>query len=182
MPPGRPPLDAETKAKRRQESLQRYALKNQESLRAAARTRMQALRGQATEEEVKLRRRRAQASGAKYREGYGLSRRRHRRRSGGGLRGDASSRSRKRPRARAPHPFLRHRYDPKEVLTQNQKRCRALRASGLEEDNGEDSDADIPPGMCGCDMSECQLPHKNETAKRKDWKIFHLKYAKELAE
>lgn len=67
-----------------------------------------------------------------------------------------------------------------ELLTDNQKRCRALRRSGFEEDNGEDSDADLPPGICGCDLTECQRPHKNETQDRKDWKVFHLKYAKEL--
>jgi hypothetical protein len=89
------------------------------------------------------------------------------------------------PRPRAPHLVTgrpRQRFDPHEVLTENQKRCRALRADGFEEDNGEDSDADVPPGMCGCDRTECQLIHKNETAKRKEWKIFHIKYAHELEE
>jgi hypothetical protein len=67
-----------------------------------------------------------------------------------------------------------------EILTENQKRCRALRRCGFEEDNGEDSDADLPPGVCGCELTECQRSHKNETKDRKDWKLFHLKYAKEL--
>ncbi|KAJ7020765.1 hypothetical protein C8F04DRAFT_1274601 [Mycena alexandri] len=76
------------------------------------------------------------------------------------------------------HPFLRQqrRYDPNEVLTANQIRCRALRRDQLELDNGDDSDEDVPPGMCGCVRTQCQLLHKNETQSRKDWKIFHLKY------
>ncbi|KAJ7913297.1 hypothetical protein B0H13DRAFT_1873979 [Mycena leptocephala] len=72
------------------------------------------------------------------------------------------------------------RFNPHEVLTENQKRCRALRWCGFEEDNGEDSDVDLPPGICGCEQTECQRMHKNETKDRKDWKTFHLKYAKEI--
>ncbi|KAJ7024563.1 hypothetical protein C8F04DRAFT_1270102 [Mycena alexandri] len=61
-------------------------------------------------------------------------------------------------------------YDPKAVVTANQKRCRALRRCGLEDDNGEDSDADLPPGMCGCDNPMCMRLHKNESKKRREWK------------
>ncbi|KAJ7732897.1 hypothetical protein B0H16DRAFT_1732628 [Mycena metata] len=60
--------------------------------------------------------------------------------------------------------------------TENQRRCRALRRMGLEEDNSDDSDEDLPEGVCGCNLSECQRPHRNETVKRKEWKLFHLKY------
>ncbi|KAJ7613327.1 hypothetical protein DFH06DRAFT_1344797 [Mycena polygramma] len=60
------------------------------------------------------------------------------------------------------------------------KRCRALRQCGFEEDNGEHSDADLPPGICGCYLTECQRSHKNETQDRRDWKTFHVRYAKEL--
>ncbi|KAJ7028791.1 hypothetical protein C8F04DRAFT_1265544 [Mycena alexandri] len=70
----------------------------------------------------------------------------------------------------------RVRRDPNEVVTSNQKRCRKLRREGLEDDNGEDSDADVPSGMCGCENTMCQKIHKNESAKRKDWKLFHLKF------
>ncbi|KAJ7615787.1 hypothetical protein DFH06DRAFT_1145824 [Mycena polygramma] len=81
----------------------------------------------------------------------------------------------------APPPLRRQRRsDAEEDLTANQKRCRALRQCGFEEDNREDSDADLPPGMCGCELTECQRSHKNETQDRRDWKIFHIKYAKEL--
>ncbi|KAJ6518048.1 hypothetical protein C8R47DRAFT_1062602 [Mycena vitilis] len=72
------------------------------------------------------------------------------------------------------------RFNPQEILTDNQIRCRALRSCGLEEDNGDDSDEDLPRGMCGCDRTECQLLHKNETADRKEWKLFHIKYRQEL--
>jgi hypothetical protein len=72
------------------------------------------------------------------------------------------------------------RFNPHEVLMENQKRCRALRRCGFEEDNREDSDADLAPGICGCEQTECQRMHKNETKDRKDWKAFHLKYAKEI--
>ncbi|KAJ7161981.1 hypothetical protein C8R43DRAFT_947470 [Mycena crocata] len=41
MPPGRKPLPADIKAENRRQSLQRYALKNAEALRAKARLRMQ---------------------------------------------------------------------------------------------------------------------------------------------
>lgn len=67
-----------------------------------------------------------------------------------------------------------------EDLTENQKRCHMLRSAGFEEDNGEDSDLDLPPGICGCVRTECQEPHKNETKKRKEWKVFHLQCVKEL--
>ncbi|KAJ7024744.1 hypothetical protein C8F04DRAFT_1270014 [Mycena alexandri] len=56
------------------------------------------------------------------------------------------------------------------------KRCRMLRRCGLEDDNGEDSDADLPLGMCGCDNTMCFKIHKNESFKRLDWKRFHLEY------
>jgi hypothetical protein len=69
-----------------------------------------------------------------------------------------------------------------ENVTANQKRCQALRACGFEEDNGDDSDEDLAPGMCGCNLTECQKMHKNETDDRRAWKIFHVKYAKELDE
>ncbi|KAJ7889252.1 hypothetical protein B0H13DRAFT_1888087 [Mycena leptocephala] len=52
------------------------------------------------------------------------------------------------------------RYNPREVLTENQKRCRTLRQCGFEEDNDDDSDADLPPGTCGCDKTECQRMHR----------------------
>ncbi|KAJ7724199.1 hypothetical protein B0H16DRAFT_1472470 [Mycena metata] len=61
-------------------------------------------------------------------------------------------------------------YDANAVVTANQKRCRALRRCGLEEDNGEDSDADLPPGMCGCENPTCRRLHKNESKKRREWK------------
>lgn len=51
-----------------------------------------------------------------------------------------------------------------------------LRRCGLEDDNGEDSDADLPLGMCGCDNTMCFKIHKNESFKRLDWKRFHLEY------
>ncbi|KAJ7768833.1 hypothetical protein B0H16DRAFT_1452764 [Mycena metata] len=63
-----------------------------------------------------------------------------------------------------------------EVPTKNQQRTRELWGLRLEENNGEDSDTDIPPGMCGCARTECQREHKNETQNRRDWKVFHLKY------
>ncbi|KAJ7143249.1 hypothetical protein C8R46DRAFT_1233025 [Mycena filopes] len=187
MPPGRPALDADAKRQRRQEALQRYAAKNAESLRAAARTRMRTLRATADEAQRRRQRQAARSSAATYRQKH-----RAEIREADALRRETAlkvqeeehrarrlarqAERRKKPPRAAPHPFLRRRYDPKEVLTANQKRCRALRASGLEDDNGDDSDEDIPPGMCGCNLSECQLLHKNESAKRKDWKIFHLKH------
>ncbi|KAJ7155746.1 hypothetical protein C8R46DRAFT_1041102 [Mycena filopes] len=64
-------------------------------------------------------------------------------------------------------------YDPDEEVTENQRRCRALRGAGLEDYDG-DSDSDLPPGVCGCDNTMCQREHKNETQNRKDWKRFHL--------
>ncbi|KAJ6504321.1 hypothetical protein C8R47DRAFT_1210388 [Mycena vitilis] len=79
-----------------------------------------------------------------------------------------------------PRPPLRKRFDPSEILTENQRRCRALRSCGLEDDNGADSDEDLPRGMCGCDRTECQLLHKNESKDRKEWKLFHIKYRQEL--
>lgn len=63
-----------------------------------------------------------------------------------------------------------------EVPTKNQRRTRELRGLRLEENNGEDSDTDLPPGMCGCARTECQREHKNETQNRRDWKVFHSKY------
>ncbi|KAJ7731413.1 hypothetical protein B0H16DRAFT_1733352 [Mycena metata] len=30
----------------------------------------------------------------------------------------------------------------------------------------------VPEGMCSCDRTECQEMHRNETAKRREWKIF----------
>ncbi|KAJ7660347.1 hypothetical protein DFH06DRAFT_1326477 [Mycena polygramma] len=79
-----------------------------------------------------------------------------------------------------PRPPLRKRFNPSEILTENQRRCRALRSCGLEDDNSADSDEDLPRGMCGCDKTECQLLHKNESEDRKEWKKFHIKYRQEL--
>ncbi|KAJ7673157.1 hypothetical protein DFH06DRAFT_1123888 [Mycena polygramma] len=78
-------------------------------------------------------------------------------------------------RARAPQ-----RVNRKEVLTDNQKRCRALRTMGFEEDNGQDLDEDLGEGMGGCERTKCQRAHKNETQDRRNWKAFHIKYANEL--
>ncbi|KAJ6449024.1 hypothetical protein C8R47DRAFT_1230812 [Mycena vitilis] len=217
MPRGRPPKDPETKATRRQAALQRYATKNADSLRASARSRMQALRSRRALDEVdndgpSAQSLRAKASAAKYREshreGIREADRLRRARSyikehgveafdekrGRGymtktqkLHEGHSPAARVRPPLRkrlddapAMRPPFRKRFDPHEVLTENQKRCRALRACRFEEDNGDDSDEDLPPGTCGCDRTECQRLHKNETKDRHEWKIFHLKYAKEL--
>ncbi|KAJ7707995.1 hypothetical protein B0H16DRAFT_1481456 [Mycena metata] len=78
------------------------------------------------------------------------------------------------------NPWLEQRHlhflNRHERLTDNQRRCRALRAMGFEEDNGDDSDTDIPEGMCGCDRTECQETHRNETAKRRERKSFEARY------
>ncbi|KAJ7834172.1 hypothetical protein B0H13DRAFT_2370001 [Mycena leptocephala] len=239
MARGQRPLDAETKAKHRQDSLQRYASKcvasasvpniqlliivgrNSESLRSAAREHSRRLRARQREEviadgEPSIQRLRARASAARYRE-------KHReeiratdtlRRAKAYLVANGTeafdekiarpqmAKTQKRHEGRPPPqkprvaqkygdapraalgPCLlsRKRCATETPLTENQRRCRGLRASGFEDNNGEDSDADLPPGMCGCDLTECQRMHKNESAARKDWKIFHLKYAKELAD
>ncbi|KAJ7829906.1 hypothetical protein B0H13DRAFT_1916196 [Mycena leptocephala] len=220
MARGRPALDAETKAKRRKESLQRYAAKNGDSLRLAAQKRMKLLRarqteteGTSTKGEISPVRLRARASAAKYREMH-----RDKIRAADALRraeyyqvvsyltahgSEAFDEKRdrphmvqtqkrhegrpppRRPRARAngveTQPLRIPRRNPNEVVTENQKRCRALRKCGFEEDNGEDSDADLPPGICGCDLTECQRTHKNETQDRQDWKIFHVREGQQLA-
>ncbi|KAJ7618256.1 hypothetical protein DFH06DRAFT_1342526 [Mycena polygramma] len=196
MARGRPRLDAETKAARRKESLQRYAAKNQEKLRDAARARMQVLRAES--DVTSEQRLRIKASAAKYRE-----RKRKEIRQAAKLRRAESyiedngleaydeqqqrghmAKTQKlhegRPAPARPRAPLRNRFDPREILTENQIRCRALRSCGFEEDNGDDSDEDLPRGMCGCDRTECQLTHKNETADRKEWKKFHVKYRQEL--
>ncbi|KAJ7834679.1 hypothetical protein B0H13DRAFT_2369766 [Mycena leptocephala] len=211
MTRGRPALEPEVKAERRKETLRRYAAKNRDSLRLAARERMKLLRARSTEEmtegETSNARLRARVSAAKYREAH-----RDKIRAGDALRraesyltthgAEAFDEKQNRPHmvktqkrhegGRRCVSFVKFRSTtrwprlpqtptkPPRGLTPNQKRCRALRRSGFEEDNGEDSDADLPPGMCGCDLTECQRTHKNETKDRKDWKIFHLKYAHEL--
>ncbi|KAJ7807049.1 hypothetical protein B0H13DRAFT_1929236 [Mycena leptocephala] len=216
MPRGRPPLDPETKAKRRQEALQRYAdkygylspqtnrdaaSKKRDSLRASARLRMQSLRSRPATSVTGLPSEqvlRARALAARYRErhvhpslfndpiSFFPSHREkiqaadtlHRAKTYIKKNGsEAFDEKLQRPHM-APHAV--RRFDPKEVLTDNQKRCRGLRADGFEEDNGDDSDEDLPPGMCGCDRTDCQLTHKNETENRKEWKRFHLKYGREL--
>ncbi|KAJ7695519.1 hypothetical protein B0H16DRAFT_1750695 [Mycena metata] len=70
-------------------------------------------------------------------------------------------------------PGRRLHYDPDEVVTENQRRCRMLRRCRLEEDNGDDSDEELPPGMCGCNHPECQRMHKNKSRERKEWKCLH---------
>ncbi|KAJ7923743.1 hypothetical protein B0H13DRAFT_1864548 [Mycena leptocephala] len=182
MPSGRPPLDAETKARNRKESLQRYAAKSasqdlilQYSLRLAAQERMKFKQFGRHRDKIReadtLRRAKSYitAHGA---EAFDekkevLTSLKHRN-------GTKDVRLRK-PRPNQGSALVPHRprYNPHEVLTENQKRCRALRQCGLEEDNGEDSDADLPPGICGCDRTECQRMHKNETKDHNDWKIFH---------
>ncbi|KAJ7163045.1 hypothetical protein C8R46DRAFT_1221842 [Mycena filopes] len=73
-------------------------------------------------------------------------------------------------------PGRRLKYDVNAVVTANQRRCRMLRRCGLEGDNGEDSNDDLPAGMCGCDNTLCMRIHKNESQKRKDWKRFHIEH------
>ncbi|KAJ7612811.1 hypothetical protein DFH06DRAFT_1344898 [Mycena polygramma] len=211
MPRGRPRLDAETKAARRKDSLQRYASKwvanaawhltlpytlplktrNQQKLRDAARARMQSevsseqrLRIKASAAKYRERKRKEIRQAAKIRraelyieensaEAYDEQQQR-------GHMAKTQKLHEGRPAPSRPRALLRKRFDPHEILTENQIRCRALRSCGLEEDNGEDSDEDLPRGVCGCDRTECQLTHKNETADRKEWKIFHVKYRQQL--
>ncbi|KAJ7119376.1 hypothetical protein C8R46DRAFT_1050804 [Mycena filopes] len=173
MPRGRPALDPEIKAQHRRESLQRYAAKNSERLRLAARSRMQKVRAFNAEIVVSQgytpkHRLAARASSAKYRE------RRYLKEHGAEALDEQierphMTRTQKHHEGRPPPP----RPSPP---TENQHRCRALCAMGLEEDNSEDSDEELPDGVCGCNLSECQRPHRNETARRKDWKRFHLMY------
>ncbi|KAJ7486246.1 hypothetical protein B0H11DRAFT_2231160 [Mycena galericulata] len=68
--PGRKPLDPDMKAKHRQETLRRYAEKNKEALREAARLRMQRLRAAAAASSITkaAMQRKARMSAAKYRE------------------------------------------------------------------------------------------------------------------
>ncbi|KAJ7154643.1 hypothetical protein C8R46DRAFT_1227475 [Mycena filopes] len=80
---------------------------------------------------------------------------------------------------RAPRRYRFYRADG-EVLSKNQRRCRELRGCRLEEINSDDSDADVPPGMCGCARTECQRMHRNETQVRRDWKVFHLKHGNDI--
>ncbi|KAJ7869813.1 hypothetical protein B0H13DRAFT_1896496 [Mycena leptocephala] len=183
MPRGRPPLDAETKAKHRHDSLQRYAANSYVGIA----TLFVQLRVNAHKHCAAAHRKRRR-KGCLRQNDYGLglplpdTGKKIVKRFEQWIRcvvqdTEETRRAPPPPRPRAPHLVTgrpRQRFDPHEVLTENQKRCRALRADGFEEDNGEDSDADVPPGMCGCDRTECQLIHKNETAKRKEWKIFHI--------
>ncbi|KAJ7038826.1 hypothetical protein C8F04DRAFT_1179494 [Mycena alexandri] len=189
MPRGRRPLDAETKAKNRQDTLRRYAAKNRETLRLAARTRMQAVRAFNSEIVVSegctpKHSLRARASDAKYRERQYLEKhgtetldeqmqRRHLTKTQKRHEGRPPT---GRPTSAALLCWRAHRAMELEETTPNQRRCRTLRAMHLEEDNGDDSDEDLAEGICGCDRSECQLLHRNETQKRRDWKAFHLKY------
>ncbi|KAJ7679525.1 hypothetical protein DFH06DRAFT_1121208 [Mycena polygramma] len=209
MARGRPPLDAETKAARRKESLLRYAAASAPETRApgSCSYRLQERRpiapGSSSQDENAESSEAhacALASAARYRErnrdkirevdrvrraelylrAHGadaLDERQDRRRL---VRTHQRHRGRLPPPLPAHPPRQRNTRNAREVLTANQKRCRALRRSGFEEDNGEDSDTDLAPGICGCDLTECQRDHKNETQDRRDWKNFHLKYAKEL--
>ncbi|KAJ7029956.1 hypothetical protein C8F04DRAFT_1187131 [Mycena alexandri] len=173
MARGRRPLDAETKANNRKLSLQRYASKNKESLREAARGRMKQLRARNSEIVVSegmtpqhvLR---ARACRAVYRERALLNK------DGA----EALDEHIQRPYMAKTQKRHEGRPPPRKLKppTENQRRCRALRAMGLEEDNSDDSDEDVPEGMCGCDRTECQKTHRNETAKRRDWKDFELRY------
>ncbi|KAJ7684887.1 hypothetical protein DFH06DRAFT_1118541 [Mycena polygramma] len=195
MKPRQPPLDPDAKRQRRQEALRRYAANNRESLRASARARMQILQRDGGPSD---RREGAKAAAAKYRErnreqirAADRVRRAKRYIESHGLEAfdekeDRAhmSKTQKLHEGQSvparPRPPLRKRFNPAEILTENQRRCRALRSCGLEDDNGADSDEDLPRGMCGCDKTECQLLHKNESADRKEWKLFHIKYRQEL--
>ncbi|KAJ7887721.1 hypothetical protein B0H13DRAFT_2342316 [Mycena leptocephala] len=199
MPPGPPPLDPEVKAKRRKETLQRYAAKYASSSRqiqslskrsyTGTESLFVQLQNHACKPCVGARLKPQQKMRLQKPE-YALGLPLHdieRAFDEKQQRSHMSKTQKKHggrpppPRPRAAHLVApRRRFNPKEVLTENQKRCRALRADGFEEDNGDDSDEDVPPGMCGCDRTECQLMHKNETMNRKEWKLFHLKYANEL--
>ncbi|KAJ7142164.1 hypothetical protein C8R46DRAFT_1233199 [Mycena filopes] len=202
MPRGRRPLDAKTKARNRQESLKRYAakwvalarafvrivvhpqlitlLRNQEKLRDAARERMQLLRTRNSEIIVSQgctpkHVQRARASAATYRE-KALLEKDGTEALDERIQRPHMARTQKlhegRPPPRKPRPSKWN-----QPMTENQRRCRTLRALGFEEDNGDDSDADIPAGMCGCDRTECQKMHPNETEKRRSWKSFELRYS-----
>ncbi|KAJ7840361.1 hypothetical protein B0H13DRAFT_2366297 [Mycena leptocephala] len=215
MARGRPLLDAETKAKHRRETLVKYASKNTEALRTAARERMRSYVTHSahysalsytnlTEEHHPSTTR--PSSAAKYREKHrdkiraaDTSRRATSYLAANGTEAldkkverPYMTKTQKRHEGRPPSVLLKRKHlaacllprkprVPETPPTENQRRCRALRASGFEDDNGDDSDADLAPGICGCDLTECQRMHKNESAGRKDWKIFHLKYAHELA-
>ncbi|KAJ7025310.1 hypothetical protein C8F04DRAFT_1269337 [Mycena alexandri] len=173
MARGRRPLDAETKANNRKLSLQRYASKlrarNSEIVVSEGMTPQHVLR--------------ARACRAVYRESH-----RKEGRARDTLRRQTALLNKDGAEALDEHiqrPYMaktqkRHegRPPPRKLKppTENQRRCRALRAMGLEEDNSDDSDEDVPEGMCGCDRTECQKTHRNETAKRRDWKDFELRY------
>ncbi|KAJ7604347.1 hypothetical protein DFH06DRAFT_1349481 [Mycena polygramma] len=203
MAPGRPALDPETKATRRQASLRRYAEKytvfgsrrhlsgsdifstrNRDSLRDAARLRMQALRARtagATTEQRAQQRLKANGAAAKYRETAKIRKADIVRRAKPYIAAHGSEAfNEKQERAymkitqkrhegrpileRARSTKHKHRHNPREVLTDNQKRCRALRAMGFEEDNGDNSDEELLEGVCGCDRTECQRAHVIYTA------------------
>ncbi|KAJ7836176.1 hypothetical protein B0H13DRAFT_2368970 [Mycena leptocephala] len=193
MTRGRPALEPEVKAERRKETLRRYAAKNRDSLRLAARERMKLLRARSTEEttegETSNARLRARVSAAKYREAH-----RDKIRAGMHYGGPSKSyltthgaeafdekqnrphmvKTQKRHEGRPPlrqlrkvslddtlaTPPRRPRRNPHEDLTPNQKRCRALRRSGFEEDNGEDSDADLPPECADATSRNASVPTK----------------------
>ncbi|KAJ7856282.1 hypothetical protein B0H13DRAFT_2357455 [Mycena leptocephala] len=195
MPPGRLPLDPDIKAEHRRQTLARYAAKNCETLRDSARERMKCLRAshtsEASEKSASKHRRRALAAAARYRERHrdGIHEKDRLRRATALIAKEgteAFNEKVERPYMRKTQQRHEGRPPPRkprtENVTANQKRCRALRACGFEEDNGDDSDEDLAPGMCGCDLTECQKMHKNETDDRRAWKIFHVKYAKELDE
>ncbi|KAJ7021077.1 hypothetical protein C8F04DRAFT_1274146 [Mycena alexandri] len=175
MPRGRLPLDPETKAINRKESLQRYAA----NLRASN---SEIIVSEGCTPQHLLRARTARAA---YREKHrkeirvAETLRRHTaylEKNGAEalderMQCPLTARTQKRHEGRPPR-----RIPP----TKNQRRCRALRRIGFEEDNGEDSDDDIPEGMCGCDRHECQKSHRNETQKRRDCRIFELKYTADV--
>ncbi|KAJ7622790.1 hypothetical protein DFH06DRAFT_1340672 [Mycena polygramma] len=181
MPRGRPRLDAETKAARRKDSLRRYAAKLREE---SEMTSDQRLRIKASAAKYRERKRKDIRQAAKLRRAESYindnSLEAFEEQQQRGHMAKTQKLHEGRPTPARPRPALRKRFDPAEILTDNQIRCRALRSCGLEEDNGDDSDEGLPRGICGCDRTECQLMHKNEMADRKDWKLFHLKYRQEL--
>ncbi|KAJ6488278.1 hypothetical protein C8R47DRAFT_1216079 [Mycena vitilis] len=161
MPLGQHAPHSDIKTERRRESLARYAEKHRESLRASACERMRRLRAAragGSERSVSKARRRAKASAARYRDTHRDEiRARDRLRRAKAILVDEGveslneklerpymRRTQQRHEGRPPPRRPRTRPDD---LTENQKRCRALRACGFEEDNGEDSDEDLPPGI-----------------------------------
>ncbi|KAJ7711016.1 hypothetical protein B0H16DRAFT_1480647 [Mycena metata] len=185
MARGQRPLDADVKAERRQASLRLYASKNREKLRLAARERMEALRAfnsgiVVSQGQVPKHRLRARATDAKYRDSH-----REQIQAANKLCRETSTAqkpstnncsARNWQGLRSATKDRRALLESLEEPTENQQWCRALRKMGLEEDNGDDSDEDLPEHVCGCDLSECQRPLRNETERRKSWKRFHLKY------